>query len=204
MAVCAGGCGCRGQCVMIRPFPAVHTWRLFFDSIQSSLLIQPGAKRTRALSGLGPFFAFVQKGFSCGTAHCLGLLCSQTPHRGSPRCRGLRKVSFDNVLCSSPFRITVWEENDHGSRDWKGGWRWLSRTPSLFSWRKRGPGRGYGPCTGHGTACALISDPAFVLFHTSSPVKDFLGELSTSGARWHSWVVPGCLVRNTAAVNGNA
>lgn len=56
---------------MISPFPAAHTWRLFLDFLQSSFLIQPGAQRRLALSSLGPFFTFVQKGISCGTAYCL-------------------------------------------------------------------------------------------------------------------------------------
>lgn len=179
MAVCAGGCGWWGQCVTISPFHAAHTWWLFLDFLQSSLLIQPGAKRTLTLSGLGPFFALVQKDFSCRTAHGLGLLCSQTPHSGSPARRGLHEVSFASLLWSSPLLVTIWEENDHGSGDWKGGWRWLRQTLSPLSWRKRGPERGYVPCPGLGTTCALISDPAFVLFHTSSPVKDFRGEMIT-------------------------
>lgn len=91
---------------MISPFPAAHAWRLFPDFLQSSLLIQPGAKRRLALSGLGPFFAFVQKGFSCGTAHCLGLLCSQTPHGGSPHCRGLHKVTLSPTFFgAAPFSL---------------------------------------------------------------------------------------------------
>ena len=56
---------------MISPFPAAHTWRVFPDFLQSWFLIQPGAQRRLALSSLGPFFTFVQKGFSCGTAYCL-------------------------------------------------------------------------------------------------------------------------------------
>lgn len=107
------------------------------------------------------------------TAWVVGLLGSQTPPpHGNPQGRGLHKVAFANFLLSSPLLITIWKE--------KKSWEWglkgrLEMTNSnSFSVRmKRGPEKGYVPCPGHRTSCALIHDPAFILFHTSSPVKDF-------------------------------
>lgn len=105
---------------MISPFPAAHTWRLFLDFLQSSFLIQPGAKRRLALSSLGPFFAFVQKDFSYGTAYCLGgssAVFTDSPQWGPSLERALQGHFFQLALEQPPLLITIWEEN----RSWQWG-----------------------------------------------------------------------------------
>ena len=105
---------------MISPFPAAHTWRLFLDFLQSSFLIQPGAKWRLALSSLGPFFAFVQKGFSYGTAYCLGgssAVFTDSPQWGPSLERALQGHFFQLALEQPPFSLPSGKKTDHGSGD---------------------------------------------------------------------------------------
>lgn len=126
----------------------------------------------------GAIFAFVPKVPLVGllTAWVACLLCSQTLHNRALAVEVSQGRFHLLSLEQPPLLIIIWEENHRGGENWKGGWRWLNQTLSLFSRRKRGPESGCVPCPGHRTICALFSSSAFILSHTYSPVQAFPGE----------------------------
>lgn len=127
---------------------------------------------------LGAIFVFVPKVPLVGllTAWVACLLCSQTLHNRALTVEGSTRSLSPTFFGAAPLLIIIREENHRGGENWKGGWRWLNQTLSLFSRRKRGPESGCVPCPGHGTICALFSSSAFILSHTDSPAQASPGE----------------------------